>query len=162
MNKKLLVIVPCAQAKVWKKEPNHGPTKAKFAYKSPPFAVNRKFAERFSDKWVILSAKYGFIEPDFVIPKDYNVTFKKPSTNPINLESLRNQVLSNNAIRGYGIVIALGGRDYTMMVQRVFMDISNVVVPTKGMTLFDAMHKVSLLSKLNKKVMLNRIGVSDE
>jgi len=67
MNKKLLVIVPCGQAKVWKKEPNHGPIKAKFAYKSSPFAVNRKFAEKFSDKWVILSAKYGFIDPDFVM-----------------------------------------------------------------------------------------------
>ena len=96
MKEKLLVVIPCGGAKIWKKEPDHGPIKAKFAYTGSPFKVNKKFAEKFADKWVILSAKYGFIDPDFVIPENYNVTFNKPSTNPTKLETLRRQVLEKS------------------------------------------------------------------
>src|SRR3990172_7019090 len=38
---------------------------------------------------VILSAKYGLISPDFVIPGPYNVTFKNLSTRPIDVRTLR-------------------------------------------------------------------------
>jgi hypothetical protein len=30
--------------------------------------VNRNLAEHFATRWVILSAKYGFIDPDHLIP----------------------------------------------------------------------------------------------
>ena len=36
--------------------------------------VNRDYAEEFADRWVIVSAKYGFIDPEFVVSSDYNVT----------------------------------------------------------------------------------------
>ena len=45
-----------------------------------------------ADRWVILSAKYGFIDPDFLIPGPYNVTFKRRATGPIDAETLRTQV----------------------------------------------------------------------
>src|SRR3954451_7073086 len=87
-----LVIVPCGQAKVWDDDPDRGPTPARGAYTGAPFKVNRDYAERLGDRWVIPSAKYGFIAPDFPIPGPYNVTFKKRATNPVEVATLREQI----------------------------------------------------------------------
>jgi len=150
---KLLVVVPCGQAKVWKKEPNHGPAKAKNAYTGAPFKVNKAFAEKFADKWIILSAKYGFIDPEFIIPKDYNVTFKRPSTDPINTDDLLKQLKQKN-LNSYDIVIALGGEDYSSIVKKVFKNISKVIAPTEGLPIGKAMGRVKPLTKLEKTQML--------
>lgn len=90
--KGILVIVPCGQGKIWDKYPDAGPTEACFAYTGSPFTVNRQYAERFADRWVILSAKYGFIQPTFLLPGPYNVTFKKKSTGPVSHAVLKEQV----------------------------------------------------------------------
>ena len=50
-----LVIVACGARKIWDDNPNAGPTPAKDAYTGAPFKVNRRYAETFSDRWVILS-----------------------------------------------------------------------------------------------------------
>jgi hypothetical protein len=157
---KLLVVVPCGQAKIWKKEPTHGPAKAKDAYIGPPFRVNRTFAERFADKWIILSARYGFIDPDFIIPEDYDVTFTKPSTNPITVDDVKKQLKDMKDLHGYDAVIALGGQDYTDIVKQVFMNFSRVLLPTEGLPLPEIMREVSSLSKLEKPEMLRRITKS--
>jgi len=67
------------------------------AYAGSPFQVNKAFAQLFSDRWVILSAKHGFIDPDFMIPGDYDATFKKPETKPISLDELEKQVQRRTA-----------------------------------------------------------------
>ena len=41
------------------------------------FTTNRAYAEKFGSRWVILSAKYGFIRPDFQIPGPYNVSLNE-------------------------------------------------------------------------------------
>src|SRR6266545_5877788 len=104
---KILVVVPCSQRKVWDQHPEHGTAAACDAYTGPPFMLNRAYAERFGDHWLILSAKYGFIAPDFPIPGPYDVTFKRHQTNPIHLNALRQQVRDLNLGR-YAEVIALG------------------------------------------------------
>lgn len=45
---------------------------AKDLYKSPLFKKRRKVAERRGDGWGILSAKYGFVEPELAI-ESYDV-----------------------------------------------------------------------------------------
>lgn len=154
---KLLVVVPCGQAKIWKKEPSHGPAKARKAYIGAPFKVNKAFAEKFADKWIVLSAKYGFIDPEFIIPKDYNVTFKKPSTNPINTDALLKQLRQKN-LDSYDVVIALGGKDYSNIVEKVFMKVSKVITPTEGLPIGKAMGRVKSLRKLERPQMLNAIA----
>jgi len=57
--------------------------KARFVYTGTPFLINKRYAEHFGSDWVILSAKYGFIGPDFMIPEDYNITFNDLKSNPI-------------------------------------------------------------------------------
>jgi len=107
----MLVIVPCGQSKVWDDEPERGPVMARDAYTGSPFRVNRAYAEAFASRWVILSAKYGFISPDFLIPGPYNVTFKKRVTNPVGLARLIVQIKElrlDEAPR----MIGLGGKEY--------------------------------------------------
>jgi hypothetical protein len=40
----------------------------------------------------LLSAKYGFLFPDEIIPTPYSVTFKDPKTNPIIVKELSRQL----------------------------------------------------------------------
>ncbi len=114
-----LVIVPCGQRKIWDEKPNLGPTPAQHAYIGAPFKVNKQYAERFARRWVILSAKYGFIAPDFIISGNYNVTFKNRSTNPVSVATLRDQV-QQQGLNHLEIVIGLGGREYRDIVKEVF------------------------------------------
>ncbi len=154
---KLLVIVPCGHAKVWKKEPRHGPAKARNAYIGAPFKVNKAFAEKFADRWIVLSAKHGLIDPDFTIPENYNVTFKKPSTHPIGTDALTKQMKQKN-LDSYNIVIALGGEDYINIVKKVFQKTSKVIAPAQGLPIGMAMGHVKSLTKLEKEQMLRTIA----
>ena len=87
-----LCIVPCGSLKIWDKYPDAGPTKAEDAYIGPFAKTGIEYTKKFyPGSYVILSAKYGFLFPDKVIPENYNVTFKDPSTNPITIEELRRQ-----------------------------------------------------------------------
>jgi hypothetical protein len=72
---KYLVVVSCGRQKIWDKYPDAGPTPARDAYTSSVFRASRTYAEHFATRWMILSAKYGFIDPDFIIPGNYNRTF---------------------------------------------------------------------------------------
>ena len=155
----ILVIVPCGKAKIWDREPNRGSSEAKNAYIGAPFIVNKTFAEKFADKWVVLSAKYGFIDPDFAIPENYNTSFKNPSTNPISVNALRKQVKEKN-LHNYNFVIALGGKDYLRMIKEAFQNVSKVIAPAQGLPLGKAMSHIKALSKLGKKEMLKRVGIS--
>jgi len=114
-----LVIVPCGQAKVWDREPARGPVAAKDAYTGAPFKVNRQYAERFGRPWVILSAKYGFILPEFPIPGPYNVTFKRAATHPVEIGELRRQVRVLGLDR-CAQVIGLGGIEYRRAIEQAF------------------------------------------
>jgi len=137
---KTLVVVPCGKRKIWKKNPDAGPTEAKDAYTGTSFKVNREYAERFADKGVILSAKYGFIEPDFVIPEDYNMTFSDKSSDPISMDSLRDQA---SRLDRFDNVVALGGIKYGDKVKIAFQETGiDVLTPTAGLPIGKAMRKV--------------------
>jgi hypothetical protein len=130
-----LVIVPCGRSKVWDDSPQAGPVSARLAYTGAPFKVNREYAEHFGGSWVILSAKYGFLNPEEMIEGPYDVTFKRRSPPPIGEAALREQVRSRGLDR-FDDVIGLGGRDYRIVVQATFAD-SNVRLhfPFAGMSL---------------------------
>ena len=115
----ILVIVPCGSAKIWGKMPYAGPTEAYHAYTGAPFKLNRAYSERFADRWVILSAKYGFIRPNFVIPEPYEVTFKQKSSNPVHLDTLRQQV-KDLRLDSFYVAVGLGGKEYRWAVELAF------------------------------------------
>jgi len=134
-----LVIVPCGLAKVWDSDPNRGSVPACDAYIGSPFKVNRAYAERFADRWVILSAKYGFIPPDFLIPGPYNVTFKRKATNPVEVSILRKQIKEQKLDR-FETVIGLGGKEYRAMIEEAFRSLSvKLYFPFSGLPIGKAM-----------------------
>lgn len=120
-----LAIVQCGQRKIWGKRPDTGPTAARDAYVSPYFKKNRAYAERFADQWVILSAKYGFLQPDTKI-QNYNVTFLNSASNPISIRDLKRQV-RRMKLDGFGDILVIGGSDYAAVIQEAFDDAASVI-----------------------------------
>lgn len=115
----LLVIIPCGSSKIWDRDPERGATPARIAYTGPPFKVNRQYAEHFGQSWVIHSAKYGFISPDWKLPGPYEVTFKKKSTAPVSIDTLRRQI-QEQKLTAFSDIIGLGGREYREAISQAF------------------------------------------
>lgn len=115
----MLVVVPCGKSKIWDKHPDHGPTSAAKAYTGAMCRLNRQYAEQYGDAWIMLSPKYGFIAPDFVIPATYDVSFRLPATNPIAIEELQRQV-HDLGLDAYSDVTALGGSGYRGAITAAF------------------------------------------
>ena len=135
-----LAIIPCGKQKIWSKYPNKGPTNAEKVYISAYFKVNKSYAERFSDKWLILSAKYGLLSPDFTIKSDYNVTFNDKSTGPISILELSEHAKSYHE---YNLIVALGGKKYTNIIDKIFSQGgTKIVKPVEGLNLFESMAKL--------------------
>jgi len=138
----ILVVVPCGRRKVWDKRPDYGPALARDAYISPTFALNRAYAERFGDQWVILSAKYGFIDPDVTIPEPYNVTFKNRATHPISVDRLQQQV-HEQGLGCYETVIGLGFRSYREIIEASFAGLrAELCFPFSGLPIGKYMQAV--------------------
>jgi hypothetical protein len=136
----ILVIVPCGTATIWDRSPHAGPTEAYYAYHGTPFKLNRAYAERFAHRWVMLSAKYGFVRPNFVIPEPYDVSFRKKSTNPIHLDALRQQVREQRLDK-FRVAVALGGKEYRWVVELAFEGTGVVTIaPFSDLPLGTKMH----------------------
>lgn len=114
-----LVVVPCGSRKIWATHLGAGPVPARDAYTGTPFKVNREYAETIGDDWVILSAKYGFLRPDDLIPGPYEVTFKRKNTDPVSVTVLREQIRACDLVR-FDRVIGLGGVEYRQAMAEAF------------------------------------------
>ena len=138
----VLVIIPCGQAKVWDDDPQRGPTPAREAYTGAPFKVNRAYAERHAGRWVILSAKHGFIRPDFPLPGPYNVTFKKRETSPVDVTTLRGQI-REQGLDEFRRIVGLGGKEYRAAIEEAFAPFGSAVeFPFAGLPIGLAMQAV--------------------
>jgi hypothetical protein len=146
--KVMLVIVPCGKAKIWDKWPNMGGVHAKDAYIGPSFKRNRAYAERFAEKWTILSAKYGFIPPEFIIPSPYNVTFKDKSTSPIGYGELKKQVLEQG-LDAFEQVVGLGGKEYREAILASFPSKEKLRFPFGGFDIFKTNRGITLALRTN-------------
>ena len=136
------MIVPCGQAKIWDKRPEAGAVEARMAYSGGPFGINRAYAERFADRWVVLSAKYGFISPGFMIPGSFNVTFKRKKSAPVDVDTLRQQV-ERQGLMEFDPVIALDGKEYQRAVRAAFEQWPvHIVSPFAGLPIGKAMQAV--------------------
>lgn len=111
--------------------PGAGPTAAEFVYTGHFAGKCRQYAQKFhSSNWCILSAKYGFLKPDDVVPGPYNVSFNDKSTCPIGITELTEQV-SKQGIDRYERIIVLGGSNYVSMTKKVFTS-SHILTPLRG------------------------------
>ncbi|MGV8150080.1 MAG: DUF6884 domain-containing protein, partial [Alkaliphilus sp.] len=138
---KKLIIVQCGQKKIWDNNPNLGDLEANKAYISQYFKLNRGYAEKFGDSWLILSAKYGFIDPGQKI-NNYNLSFKKKSSYPISDDELTSQVNSKK-LREYDTVVVLGGEEYYQKVKIAFANTNSTIKsPLRGLPIGLRMSKV--------------------
>jgi len=151
---KTLCIVPCGKRKIWDKFPEAGPQDAKDVYDvyiGPYASKCIQYAQIFyPESWCILSAKYGFLLPDEIIPGPYEVTFKKKSTLPINIDALSRQV-EYKGLNSYMRIIALGGKVYCRLVDVLFKD-KNIRKPLFGKTIGESMKIIS--EAIDKRVPL--------
>lgn len=70
-----LCIVPCGKEKIWDREPGREPTPAHLVYIGSFASGARAYAEHFHpESWVVLSAMYGFLHPNDLVPGPYDVT----------------------------------------------------------------------------------------
>ncbi len=131
-----LVIIPCGQKKIWDKHLYlHRPVRAWCAYTGGSFKLNWKYATTFGDRWVILSAKYGYIPPGFKILENYNVSFKKKSSNPISVEELAKQIREQK-LADFDRIIGLGGKEYREAMRISFKEFNKIVeFPFAGLTI---------------------------
>lgn len=128
---KTVCIIPCGFKKIWEIKSEAGPTKAKDVYIGTFARKCQQYAEAFyPDSWFILSAKYGFLYPDDVVPGPYNVTFNDKKSNPINNEDLTIQ-LHKKGMNQYSKVIVLGGKNYVSRMIGVFGS-KKIITPLEG------------------------------
>lgn len=118
-----LVIIGCGKSKIWDNDSDGvlGPQKTKDVYTSNCSKLKKQLAEREGCDWMILSAKYGFIPPDFIIPTAYDVTFKKKSSNPISVEELTRQV-EDQTLSRYDEIAVIAGVEYIDRIREAFRD----------------------------------------
>jgi hypothetical protein len=146
----LLVVVPCGRSKVWDRHPELGPVFAKDAYTGAPFKVNRHYAERIGDAWIILSAKYGFVPPEALIAGPYEVTFKQSSTRPVTADVLRRQVDDLHLSR-FDVIVGLGGKDYRAAMEAAFAGSSvRLAFPFAGLPLGRAMQATKATTAMGR------------
>lgn len=129
-----LCIVPCGNKKIWDKFPNAGPTRAEDVYIGALAIKCKEYAKMFyPSSWCILSAKYGFLMPNDIVPENYNVSFNKAKTNPITIEKLSAQ-MEEKGLDKYKKIVALVPRNYLKVVKKVFSskEVLNPLIDCKG------------------------------
>jgi len=119
-------IVPCSRAKIWKKLPGERRSfPARKAYIGGFFSqalqcfgdMKRRFGRE--PVWYVLSAKYGFIQPDQEI-SDYNVSFSTPSDKQdVVSQSMLLSQWEENGLEQYPVIFVWGGNAYVERVRRV-------------------------------------------
>jgi hypothetical protein len=84
----------------------------------------------YASSWYILSAKYGFLFPDDIVPGPYNVTFNDPKSGPITAEQLGAQA-KEKGLTSCERVVVLGGRNYVRLVRQA-LDGIPIYLPLNG------------------------------
>ena len=134
----ILGIIPCSKEKIWDLSPERNGVQAQFAYRSAFHHYTKRYAEKYCDRYLILSAKYGLIEPTFIIPSTYDVTFSRPEDPYIGERELHQQARKYPEAQK---LIVLCPRAYAQRIETAFAS-SKIAIefPLRGVGGFGAMH----------------------
>ncbi|WP_010530343.1 DUF6884 domain-containing protein [Lentibacillus jeotgali] len=116
-----LSIIPCGRKKIWDKQPEMGAVPAKDAYIGTLHQRSRQYAEMFTDQWVILSAKHGFLLADDIVDGQYDVTFGQKSDEIITRDKLIRQVIDKQ-LDQFDRLVVLTGKKYKPVINGTFAE----------------------------------------
>ncbi|WP_099157867.1 DUF6884 domain-containing protein [Virgibacillus ndiopensis] len=116
---KQLSVIPCGIKKIWDKQPELGPVPAGEAYIGTFHKLCQNYAETFTDQWVVLSAKHGFLFSEDIVDSNYDVTFNQKSDEIISYERLRQQV-REKGLDQFDELIVLTGKKYKKVINESF------------------------------------------
>ncbi|WP_430786331.1 DUF6884 domain-containing protein [Virgibacillus flavescens] len=114
-----LSIIPCGKKKVWDKFPAHGPASTMDTYIGTFHTLCRRYAMEFSNQWVVLSAKHGFLLPEDIVEENYDVTFNQKSNEIITFDQLWSQVVEKG-LNQFDELVILTGKKYKKVIDGNF------------------------------------------
>jgi len=128
-----ICLVACARKKT-----THA-TRAESLYVSPLFKKSRRYALGF-DRWYILSAKYGVLEPSLVV-EPYEMTLKQMTKKDRHAWSRRVARSICNLTAASDRIVILAGLDYREELIPLLRDRKYIVdVPMKGLGIGQQLH----------------------
>ncbi|HLR62320.1 MAG TPA: hypothetical protein VK097_07750 [Lentibacillus sp.] len=114
-----LSIIPCGRKKIWDNQPELGAVCAEDAYIGTLHRRSRQYAEMFTNQWVILSAKHGFLFADDIVDGQYDVTFGQKSDEIITFDRLTRQV-KDKQLDQFERLVVLTGKKYKPVINGAF------------------------------------------
>ncbi|MEH7431555.1 DUF6884 domain-containing protein [Bacillus thuringiensis] len=127
---KRLCIIPCGKKKIWDKHSNHGPMEAKDVYISPFGKACQAYASMFFENWVILSAKHGFLRPNDIVLKNYDLAFDSKSDEVISIEKLQKQMVDKSLLQ-FDEIVLLAGKKHKKVVTKLYPE-EMITYPLEG------------------------------
>ncbi|WGI17143.1 DUF6884 domain-containing protein [Methanonatronarchaeum sp. AMET-Sl] len=123
----VLYIVSCTKTKIWDEEPDAPRfVPAKDAYRGSSFSsAKKKLGNKGDAKWVVLSARYGFIEPEHPI-SNYDVKFGDLNSGPVSETTLKQQARNqkrfeeNKPLSDFHEIYVLGNKVYKRKTKDAF------------------------------------------
>lgn len=111
------------------------PMPARDLYVSPWFVMARRYAERNSDRWFILSAAYGLLDPDRVIEPYEKTLNDMPIADRCGWAKLVTKQMDLAGVRGNEAIV-LAGINYRRHLNMALLDrFAEVEVPMEGLML---------------------------
>jgi len=120
MRSNTLCVVSSGKLKIWDKQPDYGPVRVRDMYIGIFSKKCIEYAEKlYPYSWRILSAEYGFMKGDDIVPAPYEACFHNKNSKPISVDELKIQA-EDDALKEYNKIIVLGGKYYTNLIKSIF------------------------------------------
>ena len=111
---------------------------AKQAYRSAFHHYARLYAQKYCTHHIIFSAKYGLMEPDFLIEGPYDVTFSRPEDPCISTDEI---ILQAKRYDRFSSIMILCPRAYADQITSTFKKQNHkLIFPLNNKGGFGAMH----------------------
>lgn len=115
---KRLCIIPCGKKKSGMSSLMPSTVRAEDAYLSPFHQACERYAKAFFDEWVILSAKHGFLRPNDLVSRNYDVTFGTGHPEIMTADELSRQ-FHEKGFSNIKELVMLGGKKYRSVLNAV-------------------------------------------
>lgn len=144
--------IPCSKSKKF----NNKQECAEDAYCGTSFKYAKIICKKLNYKFLIFSAKYGLIEPQFKI-EDYNISFKNKKDVCININEIKNQY-NTLILNKYDNIITFCGNEYnkflfeiaTITINDFFKDLDNKSMGYRLNYLKNYCNNIKINNNINK------------